>query len=256
MSVDIVLSKMISKAWISILLLATTILAVSSQTCPSDHFPAVFASTIQQTLDNPVVFEFDPELNFFKNVLKLRDEELPHVFDEALHFFNYTFGLNFFDSPLNSEGRHVVGNATLGPFIIPDNVEHYVTVNNWISNGNTRSTCYRNYAGGIRVTFTGDQMLYGSYGGDKGKPARPGEVLIFGFYHIDVCKQSPLIIHYRSNTPVRTEPIDHSIVLNDFVINRVLGPGTAQGIAFFKPDPDEPGKWHFSLRLVFTFGDV
>ena len=133
MSVDIVMSNMNSKAWISILLFATTILAVLSQTCPSDHFPAV--STIQQTLDEPVMFELDPELNFFKNVLKLRDEEIPHVFDETLHFFNYTYGLNFFDSLLDSEGRHVVGNATLGPYIMRDHIEHYVTVNNWIRNG-------------------------------------------------------------------------------------------------------------------------
>ena len=55
--------------------------------------------------------------------------------------------------------------------------------------------------------FTGDQMLYGSYGGDEGKPARAGEILFFGFYHIDVCKQSPVIIYYRSNTPLRAEPV-------------------------------------------------
>ena len=59
----------------------------------------------------------------------------------------------------------------MSAYRLPDIIEYYVTANNWIQNGNTRSTCYRIHEGGIRVFFTADKMLYGSYGGTEGKPA-------------------------------------------------------------------------------------
>ena len=75
-------------AWKYILILAGATLGVSFQTCPSDHFSAVVAATVDQTIgidDLNVIFD-DPEFYFFEKILKLRDEELPYVFEEAMHF--------------------------------------------------------------------------------------------------------------------------------------------------------------------------
>ena len=67
--------------------------------------------------------------------------------------------------------------------------------------------------GGFRVSFSGDQTLYGSYGGTEGKPAETANSMVYGFYHIDVCEQSPVIIQLQSSRPVRTEPIDGTSIL-------------------------------------------
>ena len=107
--------------------------------------------------------------------------------------------------------------------------------------------------GGIRVTFTGNQTLYGSYGGADGKPASITDSLYAGAFKIDVCEQSPVIILYRTATPIRVEPIDNNSIFNFDVKNDVLGRGKAHGFHRPRPVKDEPGKFRFSDRLVFTF---
>ena len=62
--------------------------------------------------------------------------------------------------------------------------------------------------GGVIVTFSGEQTLYGSYGGAEGKPVGP---LAYGFYIIDVCKQSLLL---QSSTPFRVGSVDSILVIN------------------------------------------
>ena len=52
----------------------------------------------------------------------------------------------------------------------------------------------------LAVTFTGDQILYGSYGGTEGKPAGIGTMLLNGVFSIDSCQQSPIIIHYGTSS--------------------------------------------------------
>ena len=48
-------------------------------------------------------------------------------------------------------------------------------------------------------------------------------------------------------TPLRMEPVDGLIVINQEQCNRVLGHGKGQGIATFTPDPNEPGKLHLTF---------
>ena len=59
------------------------------------------------------------------------------------------------------------------------------------------SICYHVHDGGFFTTLLSDQTLYGKYGGEKGKPAGPYQPIFHGFYNIDACEQSPVIIHYR-----------------------------------------------------------
>ena len=56
------------KVWICSLVLAVSGLTVSSQTCPSDHFSAIFVGTIETIVDDLAIDVPDPELHFFRNL--------------------------------------------------------------------------------------------------------------------------------------------------------------------------------------------
>ena len=239
-------------AWISILVFAVSSLTVLSQTCPSEPFSAVFTASIDQTFDTLLGFaQDDPELVFFKTYMQFRDTAIQHTVDDAIQFFNDRYGLDFSASTPNEKNERFFENAKMSPFILPpDKVNNIVTINNWFRSGNIRSTCYLVRDGGFQVSFSANQTLRGSYGGATGKPAGP---LVYGFFNIEVCKQSPIIIQYQSATPFRIEPIDGIAIANVELYNRVLGHGRAQGIVTVIPDPDEPGRSRVSARSTFTF---
>ena len=160
------------KVWIHILVFVmSSLVAVDSQTCPSDHYSAVFTATIDQTVDNPQPGHMDdPELTFFKDYLKFRDSDIQHTIDDAIQFFNNTYGLDFSDPP-NANNERFFQNAKMRPVIItPDQFDYIITDSRWIRTGNTYSSCYFIYDGGFQVTFSAEQTLYGSYGGAEGKP--------------------------------------------------------------------------------------
>ena len=240
-------------AWISILVFAVSSLTVLSQTCPSKPFSAVFTASIDQTFDTFKDFlQDDPELHFFKTYMQFRDTAIEHTVDDAIQFFNNKFGLDFSASTPNEKNERFFENATMSPFISSDEVNYIVTINNWFRSGNTRSTCYLIRDGGFRVTFSANQTLRGSYGGDTGKPAAAAHSLTYGFYNIDVRQQSPLIIQYRSGTPYRIDRIDDIDIgiSNLELYNRVLGCGRAQGIVTVTR---KDGRFHVSGRSTFTF---
>ena len=168
-----------------------------------------------------------------------------------LIYFNDTFGLDFSTSAPNEQNRVYLDNVVMGPFKF--SIYFYVTVNNWIRTGSTRSSCYKVHGGGITVFFRGNQTLYGSHGGTEGKPVESEDLLLYGIFSIDVCQQSPVLIQFQSNTPIRTEPIDGTLIVNFDLYNAVLGYGKAQGIMFLKLDPYEPDKYRAVLRTAFTF---
>ena len=121
--------------------------------------------------------------------------------DDAIQFFKDRFGLDFSASTPNEKKEQFFENAKMSPFILPsDKVNYIVTVNNWIGSGNTRSTCYLIRDGGFQVSFSANQTLRGSYGGSVGKPAGLTDLMVYGFYNIEVCKQSPIIIQVQSGT--------------------------------------------------------
>ena len=245
------------KVWIYIPVLVTSCLvAVKSQTCPSEHFSAVFTATIDQIVDvaDATMDIMDPELTFFKTYMKFRDSDIQHTTDDAIQFFNNTYGLDFSDSSPNEKNERFFQNAIMSPFIIlPDVINNIVTDNYWVRTGNTYSTCYPISQGGYQVTFSANQTLYGSYGGAEGKPAGVADHMNYGFYIIDVCKQSPLIIQYQNNRPVHTEQLDGITVFTADLYNQVLGYGTAYGVFQFTSFPDDSSKLRFITRSVFTF---
>ena len=240
------------KVWIYIIVMSSLV-AVNSQTCPTEHYSAVFTATIDQTVDDPAIFMDDPELTFFKTELKFRDSDIQHTIDDAIQFFNNTYGLDFSDSPPNEKNEYFFQNATMRVFKLSPDIDFILTDNHWIRTGNTRSSCYSIRDGGFQVTFSAKQTLYGSYGGAEGKPVGTTNLVAYGFYHIDVCEQSPVIIQFQSSSPIRAEPIDGIAVLISDLYNRVLGYGKFHGIFQVSPDHNESDKLRAVYRAVFTF---
>ena len=237
--------------WIHILIFAVSSLAAYSQTCPSGHYSAIYTATIDNTPGSRS--SSDPELTFFKTVLKFRDSDIEHTIDDAIQFFHNTFGLDFSNSPPDENNVRFFQNATMSPFMILPESRLIVTDNHWIRTGNTYSSCYFQNFGGFGVRFSGEQTLYGSYGGAEGKPAGVGNGMHYAFSSIDVCKQSPLLVNQVSRYPYRAEPIDGTVVIIDDIYNEVLGYGTSHGLSLVYPDPNEPGTSRRTMRITFTF---
>ena len=223
----------------------------SSGLCPS--FSATFTSFAEQTIDGPSVLYPDPELVFLKKSINFRENTVQHVFEDAFKFFNDTYGLDFSLSSANDNMEYFFENATLNPFRFPDNVRYQLPNNNWIMTGSTHFTCSDVNVGGVSVTFRGDQLLRGSYGGKDGVPVTQGNSLLYGFSIYEVCDQSPVIFQIQSAMPLRQEPVDGTFFINFDVYSSVLGRGNAHGTYRVTPDRENPGKFHLVSRNVFTF---
>ena len=227
--------------------------AMSVQSPVCGQFPASFLAVIDQNIDAPDAFIVpDPELTFFKEVLGFRDDAIQHTIEDAMKFFNETYGLDFSLAPPTDQNEYFYQNAQLSPFTLADDIDYLVTLNNWIQTGNTRSTCYRLRDGGFRATFSDDQLLHGSYGGAGGLPVDVTEFSVYGFYSIEVCDQSPVIIQFQSGSPVHQEPTDGAFFLNYELYSQVLGHGNAMGVAVFTPSK-ESDQFHLVARNAFTF---
>ena len=61
--------------------------------CPD--FTATFVGLVDQTVEDPLILIDDPEQTFFKETLGFRDDDIQHAFQDALKFFNETYGLDF-----------------------------------------------------------------------------------------------------------------------------------------------------------------
>ena len=216
-------------------------------------FTATFVALSDQILDHPNALMNDPEMTFFKEDMGLRDDDIQHVFDDAVKFYNETYGLDFSNSPPNERNEYFFENAKMTLFHLHEDVHYQVIFNNWIQTGNTRTTCGDIQVGGYQVTFTGDQLLHGSYGGVEGTSAVVGNSIQYGYDIIDVCDQSPVIVQFQNTSPLRIEPVDGDVSLNFDIYNNILGYGKALGFSSAKPDPDNPGKYRIIFRFVFTF---
>ena len=218
--------------------------------CPNEWFTAQFESLADAVA--PAIADTDKDLTFFRDIMLFSEKKIERVTQDAIEFFNTKFGLDFSQSPPNDLGQRTFANAVLQPFVLSPKVRYTVNVNSWLLFGRTRNFCFENRDGGFGVSFTGKQMLHGTYGGEDGIPANPGEQVVYGFYNIPVFPKRPIIIQYQSNTPFRFEPIDGFGVINCELHHRTLGAGAAQGVFRVTPT-EEPGMFHFSIRNTFTF---
>ena len=235
------------KLWTCAVFLALLGIA-AAQTCPSPWFDAHFVALADQI--QPPTREFDPNLTYFREVLRFTEQEIEQQTQNAIQFFNTTYGLDFSQSQPNAQGQRFYQNATFFPARLPLSLS--VSTNRWILNGNTRSKCFNLQEGGYWVYFTaGPQMLHGSYGGESGRLITFPDDLRYGFYSIDACAQQPIVMQYQSRTPYRTS-VDRISYFNHQVFHRTLGTGSARGLQEFVIDPST-GSFNVIIQLVFLF---
>ena len=235
------------KPWTCAVFLALLAIA-AAQTCPSPWFDAHFVALVDQTL--PPTREFDPNLTYFREVLRFTEQEIEQQTQNALQFYNTTYGLDFSQSQPNAQGERFYQNATFFPARLPISLR--VSSNRWILNGNTRSRCFNLQEGGYWVYFTaGPQMLHGTYGGEQGRLATFPDDLRYGFYSIDACAQQPMVMQYQSRTPYRSS-VDRISYFNHQVFHRTLGTGSARGLQQFVINPST-GSSNVIIQLVFLF---
>ena len=188
------------------LLLITT---AAAQSCPANQI----ASDPQITLYGESVVPtnstfrlsanpFDTNLTFFSDILGYSDDEIQQEVQSALQFFSERFGLDFSLTQPNELGLRFFQNATLQPVIFRVPIT-YATLNRWLLTGNTRSKCFLSRNGGFFVTFSGEQILKGTYGGEEGIDAPSNTTLAYLYTSISVpppCE--PIVIQVRSSMPL------------------------------------------------------
>ena len=99
-------------------------LVVSSQAnCPPRHLSTVIVGSIDQTVEAVALINIqDPKLLFFRKTLRFREEEIHHVFEDAISFFNHTFGLDFSNSQPNGKNQHYLENTEMYPVVLHENI--------------------------------------------------------------------------------------------------------------------------------------
>ena len=235
------------KPWTCAVFLALLGIA-AAQTCPSPWFDAHFVVLADAVITTRAL---DTNLTYFREVLRFTEQEIEQHTQNAIQFFNTTYGLDFSQSQPNAQGERFYQNATFFPARLPLTVT--VSSNRWILTGDTRSRCVDFLEGGYWVYFTaGPQMLHGTYGGEQGSLiTAPGEVR-YGFYHINACPQQPIVMQYQSLTPYRSS-VDVIGYFNNQVSHRTLGTGRVRGIQSFSSNPGTGPSVY--MQLVFIFPD-
>ena len=221
-----------------------------SSNCPTpEWFGATFVGIADRVVSTP--FPLDSSLSFLREVVRFTEEEIAQAFEDAMQFYNTRFGLDFSQSEPDELGRRFYQNATFYPARVSPEDQLVITFNRWIVSGNTKSVCIGAQVGSLKVEFSDQQILHGTYGGEEGIPVKPGDALIYGWYNIPVCPQEPLLILINCPTPFRSEPYDGFMVTNCDIYHRVWGHGLIQGITHVTPTED--GRVHLNFREILTF---
>lgn len=241
------------------LLLSLTILAVFTGSSSADvclSLTAAFQTNANKIVDNPLSTAPDAGLNFLRNIMLFSDDEIQEFTDDAIEFFNERFGLDFSAVEVNENGTRYLAekDATLTLFELNPDLEYRAVFNRWLTTGRQTSFCFDTREGGFSVSVGSEQMLFGTYGGEEGRPIQPGDHINYAFDNIAVCPQSPIIIRFQSRSPIRFDEIDGFGIVNSDVFHRKLGQGISQAILGVVPTEDN--KVYVTLRGVFTFTDV
>ena len=106
-------------------------------------------------------------------------------------------------------------------------------MNRWILTGNTRTKCFSTPIGGFLVTFSGDQILRGTYGGEEGISVTHGRILRYEYTSISVPPCEPIVIQHQ--TPIPTEAARLGIFVVFYELShRTLGQGAMHGLVQFE----------------------
>ena len=120
--------------------------------------------------------------------------------------------------------------------------------------GNTKSRCFDVRFGWFGVSFLGEQVLHGSYGGTVGrKIASPAtDDLIWLYVSINTCPQSPVVILVKPTAPSSRTP--DGISLEPAVAShRILGSGISLLTLLIQPLPPDQRLARVVLYRSITF---
>ena len=237
--------------WISVVFLSFLNLhnaAAQSQMC-EEPFKAAITLITNVTFPSSAS-PLDPDLVFYRKVLRLTEEEINRDRETAMQFYKDTYGLDFTSVEPNDQGQRIWGNATFEPNRVVFNFTY--VFNSWLVSGRSRTKCFPAEGGGFQVRFSGPMMLYGEYGGEEGKLVSTDEYLVYGHdYIFDACKQQGLTFQVESLAPIRSTPVDGYFVAIFRVRNRMLGEGTIWGVG--RSTTVDATTRRLELREVFTF---
>ena len=146
----------------------------------------------------------DPNLTFFRNVLRFTEQEIETATQSAIEYFNTTFGLDFSESEPNQQGQRIFQNASFSAGKLP--ITSTAKANRWLVNGNTKSRCFDVRLGWFDAMFLDEQVLHGTYGGSEGKIALPATWVAWLYVWINTCPQSPVVILLKSTAPTHVTP--------------------------------------------------
>ena len=224
---------------------------IAAQLCDSGFITGQIVLLGDATVPADEVQGNDPGLSFFREVMGFNDAGVEQVTEDAMNFFQSEYGLDFSQSEPNQLGERVYRNATFSPYRVPFDI--HATYNSWIVNPDRDTKCFASSAGGFSVSFSGDQLLRGSYGGTEGRPVKGGEAILdYGFYNIPVCRQSPIIIRRVTPVPNEERRIGFSILFYE-LYHRNLGRGTERGVFQFAPLADDENRVRAVGSSVLTF---
>ena len=194
----------------------------------------------------------DTNLTFFSEVLGYSDDEIEQEIQNALQFFSERFGLEFSLTQPNELGQHFFQNATLQP--IRRNPRIKAVLNRWILTGSTRSKCFRTDIGGFLVTFTGEQMLKGTYGGEEGIDVPNDRIVSYEFLSISVPPCEPIVIQRQSPIPLESMRIGILVLFYE-LSHCTLGQGAQQGFVQVERATASNGTsfLRLSVSAVLTF---
>ena len=125
----------------------------------------------------------DPNLKFFRNVLKFTEQEIQIATQSAIKYFNTTFGLDFSESEPNQQGQRFFQNASFSASKAP--ITATTKANRWLMNGNTKSKCFDVHLGWFKISFLGEKVLHGTYDESEGK-------ITYRFYYLVICMDQHL----------------------------------------------------------------
>ena len=199
----------------------------------------------------------DPNFTFFRNVLKFSEQEIQTASQSAIDYFNTTYGLDFSQSEPNQQGHRIFQNASFGAGQAPFTAT--TKANRWLVTGSTRSRCFDVRLGWFGVSFLGQQVLHGTYGGTEGRivngPVQ--DAITWVYVWINSCPQSPVVILLRTTAPSVGRTPDGLSIEAYAASHRILGNGISLSTLFINPLPPDRRLARFVLYNSVSFpGDA
>ena len=222
--------------WVIVGLLSILVANAAAQSCPTNlNSEAQIVIYADSTISADAVFQsagIDTNLTFFREVLGFDDAQIQHETQNAFQFFNERFGLNFSLSEPDELGQRFFQNATLRPFSRRP-ISGIATFNRWLVTGSTRSKCYTVSIGGYAVSFTGEQTLRGTYGGEEGIQVTSSRVLNYAYRYTSIPHHDPLVIQYWTPIPNESQLLGLFVLFYE-LSHPTLGQGAQHG--FFQTE--------------------